>query len=161
MEWSTAHLLGTYQVRRMVWKSRRLGGELQSKIFEEECFSYVPAKIWWWWSHSQIWSYFISYLLTCEVDLFEVLEIMAQMWHYIIFLSHKPTKVTSDFIWNYLKKQDQRYILRSLSSQQLKDKKFVKKNCQKNLSKKVKKILLKNSSKKFFEKILWKSWKIW
>ena len=29
---------------------------------------------------------------------------MAQMWHYIIFLSHKPTKVTSDFILNYLKK---------------------------------------------------------
>ena len=38
------------------------------------------------------------------VDLFEVLEIMAQMWHYIILLSHKPTKVTSDFILNYLKK---------------------------------------------------------
>ena len=34
-------------------------------------------------THSQIWHYFISYLLTCEVDLFEVLEIMAQMWHYI------------------------------------------------------------------------------
>ena len=28
-----------------------------------------------------------TYLLTCEVDLFEVLEIMAQMWHYIIFLA--------------------------------------------------------------------------
>ena len=40
----------------------------------------------------------------CEVDLFEVLEIMAQMWRYIIFLSHKPTNVTSDFILNYLKK---------------------------------------------------------
>ena len=26
------------------------------------------------------------------------------MWYYIIFLSHKPTKVTSDFIVNYLKK---------------------------------------------------------
>ena len=26
-----------------------------------------------------------TYLLTCEVDLFEVLEIMAQMWHCIIF----------------------------------------------------------------------------
>ena len=42
--------------------------------------------------------------LTCEVDLFEVLEIMAQKWHYIIFLSHKPTKVTSDFNLNNLKK---------------------------------------------------------
>ena len=30
-------------------------------------------------------TYFISYLLTCEVDLFEVLEIMTQMWRYIIF----------------------------------------------------------------------------
>ena len=29
---------------------------------------------------------------------------MAQMWHYITFLSHKPTKVTSDFVLNYLKK---------------------------------------------------------
>ena len=29
---------------------------------------------------------------------------MAQMWQYIIFLSHKPTKVTSDFILNHLKK---------------------------------------------------------
>ena len=55
-------------------------------------------------SHSQIWPYFISYLLTCKVDIFEVLEIMAHMWHYITFLSHKPTKVTSDFIVNYLKK---------------------------------------------------------
>ena len=26
------------------------------------------------------------------------------MWQYIIFLSLKPTKVTSDFILNYLKK---------------------------------------------------------
>ena len=46
----------------------------------------------------------ISYLLIWEVDLFEVLEIRAQMWHYILFLGHKPTKVTSDFILNYLKK---------------------------------------------------------
>ena len=38
-------------------------------------------------THSQIWHYFISYLLTCEVDLFEVLDIMAQMLHYIIFLA--------------------------------------------------------------------------
>jgi hypothetical protein len=46
----------------------------------------------------------MSYLLSCEVDLFEVLEIMAQMWHYIILFSHKQAKVTSDFIFNYLKK---------------------------------------------------------
>ena len=55
-------------------------------------------------THSQIWHYFISYLLTCEVDLFEVLDIMAQMWCYIFFFGHKPTKVTSDCILNYLKK---------------------------------------------------------
>ena len=35
---------------------------------------------------------------------FEVLDIMAQMWHYIKFFSYEPTKVTSDFILNYLKK---------------------------------------------------------
>jgi hypothetical protein len=29
---------------------------------------------------------------------------MAKMWYYIIFFSHKPAKVTSDFILNYLKK---------------------------------------------------------
>ena len=47
--------------------------------------------------------YFFSYLLAWEVDLIEILEIMAQMWQYVIFLSLKPTKVTSDFILNYLK----------------------------------------------------------
>jgi hypothetical protein len=29
---------------------------------------------------------------------------MPQMWQYVIFLSLKPTKVTSDFILNQLKK---------------------------------------------------------
>ena len=48
--------------------------------------------------------YFFSYLLTWEVDLIEILEIMAQMWQYVIFLSLQPTKVTSDFIFYYLKK---------------------------------------------------------
>ena len=48
--------------------------------------------------------YFFSYLLTWEVDLIEILEIMAQMWPYVIFLSLKPTKVTSNFILYYLKK---------------------------------------------------------
>ena len=46
-------------------------------------------------SHSQMEHYFFSYLLTCEVDLSEILEIIAQMWQYVIFLSLKPTKVTS------------------------------------------------------------------
>ena len=49
-------------------------------------------------SHSRMGHYFFSYLLTWEVDLIEILEIMAQMWQYVIFLSLKPTKVTSDFI---------------------------------------------------------------
>ena len=48
--------------------------------------------------------YFFSYLLTWEVDFIEILEIMPQMWQYVIFLSLKPTKVNSDFILNYLKK---------------------------------------------------------
>ena len=48
--------------------------------------------------HSQMEHYFFSYLLTWEVDLIENLEITAQMWQYVIFLSLKPTKVTSDFI---------------------------------------------------------------
>ena len=49
-------------------------------------------------THSQMEHYFFSYLLTWEVDLIEILEIMAEMWQYVIFLSLKPTKVTSDFI---------------------------------------------------------------
>ena len=48
--------------------------------------------------------YFFSYLLTCEVYLIEVLEIMAQMLQYITFLSLKSIEVSSDFILNYLKK---------------------------------------------------------
>ena len=48
--------------------------------------------------------YFFSYLLTCEVSLIEVLEIMAQMLQIIDFLSLKAIKVSSDFILNYLKK---------------------------------------------------------
>ena len=49
-------------------------------------------------SHSRMEHYFFSYLLTLEVDLIEILEIMPQMWQYVIFLSLEPTKVTSDFI---------------------------------------------------------------
>ena len=48
--------------------------------------------------------YFFSYLLTWEVDLIEILEVMAQMCQYVIFLSLKSSKVTSDFILYYLKK---------------------------------------------------------
>jgi hypothetical protein len=51
-------------------------------------------------SHSRMGHYFFSYLLTWEVDVIEGLEIMPQMWQYVIFLSLKPTKVTSDFILN-------------------------------------------------------------
>ena len=49
-------------------------------------------------THSQIWPNFFSHILTCEVNLIEVLDIIAQMGPYIIFLSLKPTKMTSDFI---------------------------------------------------------------
>ena len=35
---------------------------------------------------------------TWDIDLIEILKIMPQMWQYVIFLSLKPTKVTSDFI---------------------------------------------------------------
>ena len=51
-------------------------------------------------AHSQMEHYFFSYLITWEVDLIEILEIMAQMCQYVICLSLKPTKVTSDFILN-------------------------------------------------------------
>jgi hypothetical protein len=44
-------------------------------------------------SHSQMEHYFFSYLLTWEVDIIEILEILAQMWHYVIFLSLKPTRL--------------------------------------------------------------------
>ena len=43
--------------------------------------------------------YFFSYLLTWDVGLIEILEMMAQMWQYVIVLSQQPTKVTSDFIF--------------------------------------------------------------
>ena len=49
-------------------------------------------------AHSQMEQYFFSYLLTWEVGLIKILEIIAQMWQYVIFLSLQPTKVTSDFI---------------------------------------------------------------
>ena len=55
-------------------------------------------------THSRMGQYFFSYLLTLGVDLIEFLEIMAKIWQYVIFLSLKPIKVTSDFILNYLKK---------------------------------------------------------
>ena len=55
-------------------------------------------------AHSRIRPYFFSHLLTCEAYLIEVSEIMAQMWYYIYFLSLKPIKVSSVFVFNYLKK---------------------------------------------------------
>ena len=45
----------------------------------------------------------LEYLLESYI-FFEVLYIMAQMWYYIKNFSSKQTKVTSDFISNYLKK---------------------------------------------------------
>ena len=53
-------------------------------------FLWPPKKIWILLdiiSHSRIRHYFFSYLLTREVDLFDVLVIMAQMWHFIHFLA--------------------------------------------------------------------------
>ena len=55
-------------------------------------------------SHSQMEHYFFSYLLTFEVYLIKVLEIMAQILQYITFLSLKAIKMSPDFILNYLKK---------------------------------------------------------
>ena len=46
---------------------------------------------------------FFSHILTCEVNLIEFLEVMAQMGRYIIFLSLKPPKINSDFILKSLK----------------------------------------------------------
>ena len=51
-------------------------------------------------AHSQMGHYFFSYLLTSVVDLIEILEILVQIWHYVIILSLKPTKVASGFILN-------------------------------------------------------------
>ena len=62
--------------------------------FVYQFYSIIEALV----THSQMEHYFFSYLLTWEVDLIEILEIMAQMWPYVIFLSLNPTKVTSDFI---------------------------------------------------------------
>ena len=47
---------------------------------------------------------FFSHISLLVIEGIEVLEIMAQMRQYIIFLSLKPIKVSSDFILNYLKK---------------------------------------------------------
>ena len=55
-------------------------------------------------THTVGWNTIFSHLLACEVYLIEVFEIMAQMLQYIIFLSLKAIKVSSDSILNYLKK---------------------------------------------------------
>ena len=51
-------------------------------------------------TQSRMGQYFFSYLFTLEVDIIEFLEVMAQIWQYVIYLSLKPIKVTSDFILN-------------------------------------------------------------
>jgi hypothetical protein len=48
--------------------------------------------------------YFFSYLLACDVYVIEVLEIVAQMQQYIIILSLKSIKESSNFTLNYLVK---------------------------------------------------------
>ena len=64
----------------------------------------LATSLFYLYTHSRMEHYFFSYLLTCEVYLMEVLEIMAQMLQYITFLSLKSIEVSSDFILNYLKK---------------------------------------------------------
>ena len=51
-------------------------------------------------THSRMGHYFFSYLVTREVDVIEILDIIPQMWQYVIFLSLKPTNVTLDFMLN-------------------------------------------------------------
>ena len=67
-------------------------------------------------SHSQMGHYCFSDLLTWEVDLIEILEIMAQMWQNVIFLSLEPTKGTSDYILNQLKKVVGAPLLRNIKN---------------------------------------------
>ena len=56
-------------------------------------------------NHTAGWHTIFSHIyLLVRCNLIEVLKIMAQMLQYIIFLSLKPIKVSSDFILNYLKK---------------------------------------------------------
>ena len=73
--------------------SARRGAELNATKAAFVLIIHSGAK-----SHSQMEHYFFSHLLTWEVDLIEIIDIMAKTWHYVIFLSLKPTKVTSDFI---------------------------------------------------------------
>jgi hypothetical protein len=60
------------------------------------------------------------FIRNSRVDLIEVLEIMAQMWQFIILLRHKPSKVTSVFILNYLKNVIGRLISQKNKKQILK-----------------------------------------
>ena len=48
-------------------------------------------------THSQIWHYFISYLLTCEVD------IMAQMWDYTIVSAINQQRWLQTIFWTIQK----------------------------------------------------------
>ena len=63
---------------------------------------FILEENYWNLGHTARWDTIFShiYLSTWVVDLIEILEIMAQMWQYVIFLSLKSTKVTSDFILN-------------------------------------------------------------
>ena len=56
-------------------------------------------------NHTAGWHTIFSHIyLLVRYNLIEVLKIMAQMLQYIIFSSLKAIKVSSDFIFNYLKK---------------------------------------------------------
>ena len=49
-------------------------------------------------NHTAGWDTIFSHIYLLERYIIEILEIMPQMWQYVIFLCLKPTKVTSDFI---------------------------------------------------------------
>ena len=66
-------------------------GDLSPSIFGRE-LNHIPI------TNSQMGHHFFSSILTREVDLIDNLEIMAQVCQYVMFLSLKPTKATSDFI---------------------------------------------------------------
>ena len=61
--------------------------EMRHSIVKGSFNNYVDNKTEVGVTHSRMGQYFFSYLLTLEVDLIEFLEVMAQIWQYVIFLS--------------------------------------------------------------------------
>jgi hypothetical protein len=67
----------------------------QATILTQSHYTYISHAV----PHSRIGHYFFSYLLTCEVYLIEVLEIMAQMQQYKFFF--EPETIRGDFRLNF------------------------------------------------------------